>query len=915
MPAYALPSGLPLSSLGAALVCALMASCGGGGSEPANATVAAATATPLGTTSTLPDASAVPAASVPAAPGFYVDAKLGDDNSPGSVDRPWRTLARAGAVTLQTGQGLFLRCGQVWRERLVLGPNQLTDGSILAGYGDDCAKKPAVISGADDFSTGWSLSNGVWSRSLPAATPKITQLFANGQPLRTARWPDDSASGTGMKMAPLATSTNSAATKNASLNLRNADASPLPAGDVVGATIQIQTQAWAIETRQVSAVSGATVTLDYATYWDLAAGQGYVLQDKLWMMNTPGEFFHDLAAQRLYLIAPTAGVPADLNNAAIEGSVRDNALTIGERSGLTVRNVATLAARAVGALVIDAPAAQLLQIESSSNGGVGLQFRNSTPSSVNRPTATVADSVFSSNAQIGIDASDVNNVAILRNVVTDTGNGAHHGANVLAAIWSGPAGRVEGNTVRGSGYLGIRFSSFQGSTVTRNLVTGHCSRLADCAGIYTWVGPNLQQGGHTSTVEGNKIGAAEPVASGLTTGGSDIAAGIYIDDFADGVTVADNLLLNPSTGVFVHNASRVTVKNNRIWLATSAALWASMDRTDIDAMTGNLFQGNQVVPILQASAAAAGLPRFSSTHAIRFWHAMAGAAALAPNRNTFKDNAYIQLQGALDSHAWVAGSGAPGMVNALQWQQLTAGDMLPTRPANFRPLALTLGAEQVIDTGFDGGLAHWQTWNAPSAITFSARADATRPGCVGMCISLTSGTKGDLLASRPFQLKPAVPYVYRWAAVLPSTSGGGLGPPYISRDSTPWDTMADAQDFISITTREGVAGERLDYEAFFMPKSADPARVNLQLSALGVSVGIDSASVREVLGYTAARRGDWISIASAPASASATFGCAELQWPAGCKAIGLDGQPVALPLVLPAGSDTILMRADSVFRR
>ncbi len=909
-----------MSSLGAALVCALLSSCGGGGggggeAEPAGASSAATAATPLGSTRTLPDGSAPPASSIPAAPGFYVDARLGDDGGPGSVDRPWRTLARAGAVSLQAGQGLYLRCGQVWRERLVLGPNQLTDGSILAGYGDDCSRQRAVISGADDFSSGWSLSNGVWSRNLPAATPKVTQLFVNGQPLRTAHWPDASATGTGMKMAQLATTTSSTAAKNTSLNLRTTDASAVPTGDIVGATIQIQTQAWAIETRQVSAVNGATLALNYATYWDLTAGQGYLLQDKLWMMNTPGEFFHDLAAQRLYLIAPATGVPADLNNATIEGSVRDNALTIGERSGLTVRQVATLAARSVGTLVIDAPGAQISQLESSANGSVGLQFRNSTPASVTRPTATVADSVFAGNAEIGIDASDVNSVAILRNTVTDTGNGAHHSASVLAAIWSGPAGRAEDNTVSGSGYIGIRFSSFQGSIVARNSVSRHCSRLADCAGIYTWVGPNLRQGGHTSTVQGNKVGGAEPAANSSTSGGSDVAAGIYIDDFADGVTVADNLLLNPSTGVFVHNASRVTVKNNRIWLATSAGLWASMDRTDLDAMTGNLFQANQIVPMLQASAAAAGLPRFSRTHAVRFWHAIAGAAGLAPSRNSFKDNTYVQLQGALESHAWVAGPGAPGMVNALQWQQLTAGDTLPTRPAHFRPFALTLGAEHVVDTGFDAGLAHWQTWHAPSTIAFSVQADATRSGCVGTCISLTSGTQGDLLASRPFQLKPAVPYLYRWTAALPPASGGGLGPPYISRDGTPWDSMADAQDFVSITAREGTAGERLEYEAFFMPKSSDPARVNLQLSSLGVSVGIDSASVREVLGYTVARPSDWIAIASAPASTSLSVGCAELQWPAGCTAIGIDGQPVALPLVLAAGSDRVLMRADSVFRR
>jgi uncharacterized protein (TIGR03382 family) len=58
----------------------------------------------------------------------------------------------------------------------------------------------------------------------------------------------------------------------------------------------------------------------------------------------------------------------------------------------------------------------------------------------------------------------------------------------------------------------------------------------------------------------------------------------------------------------------------------------------------------------------------------------------------------------------------------------------------------------------------------------------------------------------------------------------------------------------------------------------------------------------------------WSALAYARADAPREVACGDLGWPSGCQAAGLDGQPVALPLLLAAGTQRLLLRADAAQR-
>lgn len=857
--------------------------------------------------------SATTAAAAAPAPGYYVDAVGGDDSAAGSVVHPWRTLARLAAVQLQAGQGVYLRCGSLWRETLTLTAAQLADGSTVAGYGAECSKRKAVISGADDFSGSWTQNGNIWSRSLPAGTPKITQLFVEGLPMRTAQWPSPGAAGAALR--PFALAASAAAATGSQLPLQTADAATLAGRDLVGATVQLRTQPWFIETRRSAGIGGGLMQLDSAPTWPLLAGAGYVLQDKLWMLDSPGEFFHDSAAQRLYLIAPTTGAPADLNTALVEGSVRNVALSLAQRSGLVVRDLSLRAAGLDGLRLSDTPQAQLTQIEALDNGSSGITIAQSQALAAGLNGATLAGSLVAGNGSYGVNATGADRVTISGNRLLANGTGAHQQANALAAVATGPGGQVADNTIDGAGYIGIGYSALGGSDIARNTVMGYCSRLSDCGAIYTWQGRAYATAEQSATVENNRILGSQAQTAGAVGGGVDVVAGIYIDDFSSNVAVRGNVLSGMPMGIFAHNASNLTVENNHIWLPTQAALWASMDQTDADWMTGNVFRNNDIVPLVQAQAGAGALPVFTTAQVVRFWHTTAGEAALAAGRNSFSGNTVTQLQGPLAGHAWLRGAGSDRTVDAIDWHALNPAEPLPLRPARYDAIRLALGPELVQSGGFDSGLGPWRTWQNPAGTGMAVQPLASLAGCTGPCIGFTAGDPGDLLASVPFSMRTGVPHVYRWTAVMPAASDAVVGSPYISREVTPWDSMADSRDFTGYGPRHGAAGETLSYEVFFAPKAADLARVNLQLQSLHTPVAFDNVSVREITGTSVAAAADWAALAWAPADASRSVGCAELGWPAGCSAIGPDGMPVSLPVAVSAGTQLLLLRGDSPFRR
>jgi parallel beta-helix repeat protein len=846
-----------------------------------------------------------------ARPGPHVSVSAGSDLNPGTRARPYRSLAALVGRTLLPGENIHLRCGDLWRETLALGVSEMSNGTEIRSYGDDCATrgKPTIV-GADLFNGGWTRNGNVWSRSLPAGTPQITRLFIEGTAMRPAQWPNADAAPNVVASSVVGQPTR--------FVVDTAAVAALAGRNLSGATALLQTVHWEVERRQVapSGLSGNQVTLTAAPKYPVKAGVAYLFRDLAWMLDAPGEYFHDVAGQRLHLIPPTTGTWSDINSAQVEGSVRDAAVDLRGRSRISVLDIATRGARSDGVRLTDMPQARLSSIDSRDNGSAGVRLMQWHPLAESSPGPTVENSFVAGNGEYGIDATFVRKATIKGNKVLDTGLGVFTG-NSLAAISAGPGGRVEDNTVDGSAYIGIRFSSVGGSVVSRNKVSGYCRRLTDCGAIYTWTGREQPAEPQLATVEENKITAANALVQADVAVGNEVVAGIYLDDFTRNATVRKNTLSGMPMGIFVHNSSNIVIEDNDVWFVTTVGLWVSMDQLDADWSRGNTFRNNRIVPVVQGEVASSSLPKFTTAQAFWFWHFRDGEAALAASRNWFTGNVVTQMQGPLASHAWLRGPDLERHVNAVEWQSINPTDRPPLQPARFAPVVATLGPELVTDGNFSNGLRQWRTYQHPSGSGFSVQSLSADLSCIGlgMCVGFTAGHPFDLLASVPFMLRSGAPYLYRWSAAMPTSAGALVGPPFVGREASPWDPMADGRGFVSYGPRQGSPGQTLDYEAFFAAKSSSVSRVNIQVETPRVQARFGRVSVREVTAYSSAKVADWSVVADASGSTPRTFGCAELGWPATCSAIGLAGEAVPLPLTLPAGTMRPLFRADSPFRR
>jgi hypothetical protein len=104
-------------------------------------------------------------------------------------------------------------------------------------------------------------------------------------------------------------------------------------------------------------------------------------------------------------------------------------------------------------------------------------------------------------------------------------------------------------------------------------------------------------------------------------------------------------------------------------------------------------------------------------------------------------------------------------------------------------------------------------------------------------------------------MKSGALHTVRFAAGF--VSAGAISSPYIGRAVSPWNSLVSSEGFSVMNGLNGVAGEVIQYEAFFKPTSSTSARVSLKVASPSVPVAFDTVSVREVRGYSVATPSDW----------------------------------------------------------
>lgn len=260
---------------------------------------------------------------------YYVSSSEGHDtnNNGLSAASPFATIAKVNSLNLQPGDSVLFKCGDSWRaESLVITESGTAGNPITFGsYPANCPNKP-LLSGAQPIS-GWAvhaaniyvadLAAGANAGKFPAG---INQLFQNSTRLPMGRWPNLNANNNG------GYSTIDAHAGN------NITDNALPAGNWTGAQAHIKGMRWYILNRAVTNTSGKTLTLGvFPDCWSGSCQDwGYFINNHLGTLDQNGEWYYDQASNRVYLYT-TGGTPTN-----IEGSVVIDGADVGFHGGIII---------------------------------------------------------------------------------------------------------------------------------------------------------------------------------------------------------------------------------------------------------------------------------------------------------------------------------------------------------------------------------------------------------------------------------------------------------------------------------------------------------------------------------------------------------------------------------------------------
>lgn len=417
-------------------------------------------------------------------------------------------------TTIVDSSTIKLQCGAVYHGTLQLQGHSnvsvVTDGT--------CGN--ATITPASPI-TGWTQYSGNIYSAPISTTP--TLVTVDGKQVSPAHWPN-------------ATQTWVTGTSPGA----NQVTYSVPNGDVVGANLVYRANDWAIVSKQVTGYSSGVMSLSstISTAYDayaVPASPKFYLEGKLWMLDSPGEWA--VSNGRLYMWTPDGQSP----EGRVWASPDADAINASSTSGVTISGVNLFGGKR-GILGANSTNLHISSVQIASSGEDGI--------SVDASSGLVVDGVNIMQSRHNGISSRFNstNTIVKNSKVTDSGvvgMPTHSRGGIFFAAGSGTT--VDSNTVTNSGYIGIRV--YKSATVSNNVVDTACSVLTDCGGIYTFARDQLPS---NVTIRGNTV---KHLANGA-------AYGIYLDDYANGVTVDGNILSDNPNGILVHNGFNNIIQNN-----------------------------------------------------------------------------------------------------------------------------------------------------------------------------------------------------------------------------------------------------------------------------------------------------------------------------------------------------------------
>jgi hypothetical protein len=522
-----------------------------------------------------------------AANTYYVATNGSDSNNGLDVLHPFATIQHAADLATAAGTNVYVR-GGTYREDVAMQHSGTSTAPInFQAYNGE----QVTVTGLDVVSGSWtSIGNSTYSRSM--SLPAQSDVFANGNLLNVARWPN---AGKNNPLRATYATVDSVISGPPNSVIRDAE---LPAKNWVGATIAVAmnpaTQ-WATFRQPVTAQSGNDLSFTWGAWSNGAptAGSLYYLSETRPALDLNQGWCYDSTGGKLYLRAP-----GDVNPAGqiVEARSRRYGLDFNGQQYVNVTGFRMLAAgvklsgqnNVVDHCQVLHPApASSLPAYSSATTYEGDAGGFEVPGNHN----TVQNSEIAYGWGSGILIQGGSNNTIHNNVIHDvdwSGNFAA-GVNLQGTGGTGHDNTISNNTIYNTGRDGIFIP--QGTCNNTRILNNDISRFGyltkDLGGIYAY---------YADSSSGQSIIAQNRIHDNRSSGQNE---GIYMDQGTTGFTAHHNVVssvsyaLQRNTPDETHPANNVHFYNNTIsgYYQAQAAPYPGTGHVNCNT-NNNLAMGN-----------------------------------------------------------------------------------------------------------------------------------------------------------------------------------------------------------------------------------------------------------------------------------------------------------------------------------
>lgn len=529
----------------------------------------------------------------------------GSDSANGLTDatawahHPWMTGWTAAAKSLVAGDIVSLKCGDVWVDKIIAAQNGTSGNPItLTSYGT--GNKPK-ISGFTTLSS-WTLYSGNVYYSTLTSDEQTNFVLVDNVNTGMGRWPD-----TGYRIFE--------SYNNTSFTITDTQLSEETPYSWIGAELCLRCNNWTLERKRITNQSGDIITYSNIDGTSGAIGNnyGYFIQNDLRTLTVTNEWYHDFATNRLYIYGNPYGKTIKaatkqrlfytngydyltINNIEFEGSIENLIHSAGTVTGLVITNCNMQYSGENGIMLINTPSYCNISNNTISDcQAAGIKLWGGTENIISYNSISRSGMVLGMGyiafRHCGIYTSGTTNLDVLNNIIIDSAS--------------------NGITIDGTYNL-----------VQYNYVENASMRVNDSGGIY--VGSSA---GNYSTIDHNIIYNVPGDGSGTPYASNPLARGLYVDDFAQYLTITNNIIhTSTESSMMLHDANDNIVRYNILYNSRYGLYYLSSSAASIRR---NLVDHNQFVAL-------------ASTQYSTFAQAYSGSPGDITNFGTINYNIYAR---------------------------------------------------------------------------------------------------------------------------------------------------------------------------------------------------------------------------------------------------------------------------------